>query len=134
MNKATLVGRITKELKLQKTNNSEFVNFSIACRRRFKNNNGEYESDFINCTAFGASAKFLNDYFAKGDLVGLVGEIRTSKYEKNGETRYSTYVLVEEVHFVSSRSSSSREEDEEAKAIAEVDEGIDDGIDLPFEF
>lgn len=127
MNKVTLVGRITKELKLQKTNNSEVVNFSVACKRRFKNNNGEYESDFINCTAFGASAKFLSDYFAKGDLVGLVGEIRTSKYEKNGETRYSTYVLVEEVHFVSSR---SRKEDEEAKAIAEVDEGID----LPFEF
>ena len=128
MNKVTLVGKITKELELKTSSSgTEYLNFSVACKRRFKNNKGEYESDFISCTAFKAAAKTLSSYFTKGDSVGIVGELRSRSYEKDGQKHYITEVYVEEVHFVAPKKAAPVEKQEE-EAIAE------DGLDLPFEF
>ena len=108
MNKAILVGRLTRDPELRTTANGVSVcSFSVAVNRRFKNAEGGYDADFINCVAWRQQAEFLAKYFAKGRMVGVVGSIQTRNYDnKDGQKVYVTEVAVDEVHFVDSRSSS----------------------------
>lgn len=107
MNKVQLVGRLTRDPELRTTGNGVSVcSFTVAVNRRFRNAQGEYEADFINCVAWRQSAELLAKYFAKGRMVGLVGSIQTRNYEKDGQRVYVTEVSVEEVHFVESRNAS----------------------------
>ena len=107
MNKAILVGRLTRDPELRTTANGVSVcSFSIAVNRRFKNAEGGYDADFINCVAWRQQAEFMAKYFAKGRMVGVVGSIQTRHYDnKDGQKVYVTEVAVDEVHFVDSRSS-----------------------------
>ncbi len=108
MNKVQLVGRLTRDPELRTTANGVSVcSFTVAVNRRFRNAQGEYEADFINCVAWRQSAELLAKYFTKGRMVGLVGSIQTRNYEKDGQRVYVTEVSVEEVHFVESRNASN---------------------------
>lgn len=101
MNSVHLLGRITQDLNLQYTqNNVAYLNFTVACDRRFKNQNGERQADFISCKAFKQSAEFIAKYFGKGKKIAIVGTIQTGKYDKNGTTVYTTDVIVDQVEFV----------------------------------
>ena len=104
MNKAILVGRLTRDPELRTTANGTSVcTFSIAVNRRFKNAEGGYDADFINCVAWRQQAEFMAKYFAKGRMVGVVGSIQTRNYDnKEGQKVYVTEVAVDEVHFVDS--------------------------------
>ena len=67
MNKAILVGRLTRDPELRTTANGVSVcSFSIAVNRRYKNAEGNYDADFINCVAWRQQAEFLAKYFTKG--------------------------------------------------------------------
>ncbi len=107
MNKAILVGRLTRDPELRTTANGVSVcTFSVAVNRRFKNADGGYDADFINCVAWRQQAEFLAKYFAKGRMVGVVGSIQTRNYDnKEGQRVYVTEVAVDEVHFVDSKGS-----------------------------
>ncbi len=107
MNKAILVGRLTRDPELKTTANGTSVcTFSIAVNRRFKNSEGGYDADFINCVAWRQQAEFLSKYFAKGRMVGVVGSIQTRNYDnKDGQRVYVTEVSADEIHFVDSKSS-----------------------------
>ena len=107
MNKAILVGRMTRDPELRTTANGVSVcSFSIAVNRRFRNAEGGYDADFINCVAWRQQAEFLAKYFAKGRMVGVVGSIQTRNYDnKDGQKVYVTEVAVDEVHFVDSKAS-----------------------------
>ena len=108
MNKVQLVGRLTRDPELRTTGNGVSVCcFTVAVNRRFRNAQGEYEADFINCVAWRQSAEFLAKYFTKGRMVGLVGSIQTRNYEKDGQRVYVTEVSVDEVEFVESKNASS---------------------------
>ena len=108
MNKVQLVGRLTRDPELRTTGNGVSVcSFTVAVNRRFRNAQGEYEADFINCVAWRQSAEFLAKYFTKGRMVGLVGSIQTRNYEKDGQRVYVTEVSVDEVEFVESRNASA---------------------------
>lgn len=101
MNSVHLLGRITQDLNLQYTqNNVAYLNFTVACDRRFKNQNGERQADFISCKAFKQSAEFIAKYFGKGKKIAIVGTIQTGKYDKNGTTVYTTDVIVDQAEFV----------------------------------
>lgn len=131
MNKVSLVGRITRDIELRTTASGLSVcTFTLAVNRRFKNAEGNYEADFINCVAWRQSAELLAKYFNKGSMVGLVGSIQTRNYEKDGHKVYVTEVAVEEVHFVE-----SKKEQAESPADLSQMEGFapmeNDG-DLPF--
>ncbi len=108
MNKAILVGRLTRDPELRTTANGVSVcSFSIAINRRFKNAEGNYDADFINCVAWRQQAELLAKYFAKGRMVGVVGSIQTRSYDnKDGVKVYVTEVAADEIHFVDSKSSS----------------------------
>jgi single-strand DNA-binding protein len=101
VNKSILVGRLTKDLELKRTNtNNDYIKFSVAVNRHYSNNKGERQADFINCVAWGQTAKFIATYFEKGSMIGIEGSIQTGSYEKNGQRVYTTEVLVEHVEFV----------------------------------
>lgn len=110
MNKCTLVGRLTKDPEIrysQGENATATARFSVAVSRRFKNAEGNYDADFINCVAFGKTAEFLEKYFKKGMAIGLTGHIQTGSYtNKDGQKVYTTDVIVEETEFVESKNAS----------------------------
>ena len=82
MNSVHLLGRITQDLNLQYTqNNVAYLNFTVACDRRFKNQNGERQADFISCKAFKQSAEFIAKYFGKGSEIIVTGEGQIRTYE-----------------------------------------------------
>ena len=110
MNKAILTGRLTKDPELKTTQSGVSVcSFTIAVNRRFKNADGNYDADFINCVAWRQQAEHLSKYFAKGRMVGIVGNIQTRFYENDGKRVYITEVIVEEVHFVDSKATEAAE-------------------------
>lgn len=110
MNKAILIGRLTRDPELKTTANGVSVcSFTLAVNRRFKNADGNYDADFINCVAWRAQAEFICKYFGKGSLFGVVGSIQTRNYDdKDGKKVYITEVSVDEVHFVGDRKKSEQ--------------------------
>ncbi|WP_239733717.1 MULTISPECIES: single-stranded DNA-binding protein [unclassified Mammaliicoccus] len=99
-NDCKFIGRITKDLELKEsTNGTKYLLFDIAVQRRFKNNEDEYESDFINCIAFNKTAEFINNYAKKGYLIGVEGEIQNNNHERqDGTINYGTQLKVNKVN------------------------------------
>jgi single-strand DNA-binding protein len=103
MNKVQLVGRITKDIELRQTSNqTAYCNFTLAVDRRFKDANGNKQTDFISCVAWKQTAEFINKYFDKGSRIGVCGSIQTRSYEKDGQKVFVTEVVVDEAEFVES--------------------------------
>lgn len=100
MNNVVLLGRLTKDLEL-KGDENKYARFTLAVNRTFKNENGEYEADFIPCVAFGVTAEKLNEYCGKGSLISVKGTIQSYMYEKDGYKNYGVEVVAERVSFVS---------------------------------
>ncbi|MBQ4263337.1 MAG: single-stranded DNA-binding protein [Bacilli bacterium] len=109
MNKVILVGRLTRDPELRSTTSGfNTANFSVAVQRNFKNKDGNFDADFINCVAFRNQADFISKYFKKGNMIGLEGRIQSRSYDANdGTKRYVTEVLVDNVEFVGSKNDSS---------------------------
>lgn len=96
INHVVVVGRLTKKPELKFTaNGTKYTQFSVATQRNFKNKDGEYEADFINCRLWRTAAENFVKFTNKGSLVGIEGRIQTSSYDKDGKTVYITEVLVE---------------------------------------
>lgn len=141
MNKVELVGRLTRDPEVRYTtgeNTNAIARFSVAVNRRFKNNEGNYEADFINCVAFGKSGEFIEKYFKKGMAIGITGRIQTGNYtNKDGVKVYTTDVVVEEAEFVESKGGNTTNNNTQSAPTATSGDGfmnIPDGIDeeLPF--
>jgi single-strand DNA-binding protein len=109
MNKIILVGRLTKDPELRSTTSGiSTVTFSVAVNRNYKNKDGNYEADFINCVAFRNQADFISKYFKKGGLIGIEGRIQTRNYDaQDGTKRYVTEVMIENVEFVGGKNDNS---------------------------
>ena len=107
MNKVIIIGRFTRDPEIKYTtgeNATATARFSLAVNRRFKNKEGNYDTDFINCVAFGKTAEFIEKYFTKGMAIGITGRIQTGSYtNKEGQKVYTTDVVVEETEFVESK-------------------------------
>ena len=105
MNKVILMGRLTKDVEMRQTPNGvSLARFSIAVTRRFKNSNGEYDADFINCVAWRQTGEFIARYFQKGSMIAIVGSIQTRSWDGNdGKKQYATEVIVDEAYFTGSK-------------------------------
>lgn len=102
MNKAMLVGRVTKPIELRHTQSgTAIVRFSLAVNR-LKKDDG---ADFVNCVAYAKLADLMDQYVKKGDRLGVVGRIQTGSYEKDGRKIYTTDVIVENLEFLNNKSS-----------------------------
>lgn len=131
MNKSILVGRLTKDVELKTTQGGESVcSFTIAVNRKFKNAEGNYDADFINCVAWRGQAEFLSKYFEKGSMVGIVGTIQTRSYDSDGHKVWVTEVVADEISFVGGK----KEDTNDAPSYAEMPgfSPVPDDDDLPF--
>lgn len=136
MNKTVLKGNITRDIELKDLgDNKKVANFSIAVRRDYKNQAGEYETDFFNCSAFGNTANFLSKFFSKGSQILLIGHLQNNQWETDsGEKRTATNVIVESVEFCGSKQQSNTNNDlSEFAENSGVNVNVIDGEnDLPF--
>ena len=113
-NKAFLVGRMTAEadVKFFNSQNGDQVsvaNFTIAVNRNFKNQDGEYDADFIRCQARGRQADNIAKWTKKGSKIAVVGSIRTRSYEnQQGQRVYITEVDVSEIEYLDQREQSNQ--------------------------
>lgn len=108
MNKAILVGRLTKDPELKMTENTkrEVCQFTIAVNRPYTNEDGERKADFINCVVWDKLAENLSKYQRKGNQVAVEGRIQTRNYEdKDGKKIYVTEIFVSNVTFLDSKGS-----------------------------
>lgn len=102
MNKVFLIGNLTKDPEMRSTQSGVAVcNFSLAVNRRFKKENGEQETDFLNVVAWRQLAELCSKYLAKGRKVAVAGSIQTRTYEaKDGSKRTAWDIVAEEVEFL----------------------------------
>ena len=100
MNKVILMGNLTRDPEIrysQGENSLAIARFSIAVNRRFSRQ-GDTETDFFNCTAFGRQAEFVEKYFHKGSRILMTGRIQNDNYtNNNGEKVYSVQIIAEEI-------------------------------------
>ena len=111
MNRAILVGRLTKDPELRTTSSGASVaSFTIAVNRTFTTASGEREADFINCIAFNKQAENLHRFIRKGGLVGVEGRIQTRSYVANDNTRrYVTEVVCDNIQFLEPKGQSQNQ-------------------------
>ena len=98
MNKVMLVGRLTKMPELKEVKDKKVCEFTIATNRI----NGQ-DADFINCVVWNIQAENLCKYQVKGNVIGVIGELRTETYEVNEQKRHKSYVLVSNIEFLESK-------------------------------
>ena len=129
MNIVAITGNLGKDIILKYLPSGDAIaNFSLAVSRG-KNKAGEYETDWINCVAFGKRAETLAQYTQKGSKLGITGRIRTGSYEKDGRKVYKTDVMVDSFDFLDSKGASKPK-----KENVDMDdfEPMDMDSDLPF--
>ena len=104
INNVVVVGRLTRAVDLRYTSSgTAYASFTLATDRDFKNQNGEKETDFINCVMWRKPAENLANYTKKGSLIGIEGRIQTRNYDnQQGQRVYVTEVLAERFHFLES--------------------------------
>ena len=96
------------------------VNFRIAVRRKFKNADGQYDSDFLNVVAWRQTADYVGNYIHKGDRVSVDGSIQTRSYDANdGSKRYVTEIIAEAVEGLTSRKEAVSEGTGEFKEVSD---------------
>jgi single-strand DNA-binding protein len=107
INRVVLVGRLTKDPMLRKTQTGTSVtSFTVACGRRVAAGQ-EPQTDFINCVAWNRTADIVSQYTHKGSLVGVEGRIQSRSYDDaQGKRVYVTEVVCDSVQFLESRSAS----------------------------
>ena len=109
LNQIILVGRLTRDITVNKSENGiKVATISIAVPRSFKNTDGIYDTDFIDCVAFDNIAENTSEYCSKGDIVGIKGRIQTRTVEKNEKEKEKTTekvveIICEKITFLSSR-------------------------------
>lgn len=124
LNKVILMGRLTKDPELRTTNNGKNVTtFTIAVDTGYGE---DKKTDFINCVAWNKTAEFINKYFSKGQMIIVLGRISTRNYEdKNGDKKYITEVIANEVQFGESKKADADPTEDELTPL-----DVDD--DMPF--
>lgn len=110
MNRVMLIGRLTAKPELRYTgSNVPFARFTVAVNRTFSSNNGERETDFINCVIWRKQAENVCNYLDKGSQVAVEGRIQTGSYDaEDGSKRYTTDIVCDNVQFLDSRSQGGR--------------------------
>ena len=143
MNKVILMGRLTRDPEVRYgagENSTAVARYTIAVDRRFKRD-GEQNTDFIGCVAFGRNAEFAEKYLRQGTKIVLTGRIQTGSYtNRDGQKVYTTDIVVEEQEFAESKSAAGNgghgnysrpsAAPSDADGFMNIPDGIDD--ELPF--
>ena len=109
LNKAILMGRLTRDPELRHTqSNMAVCSFSLAIDRGRKDQNGERQTDFIDCVAWGRQAEFVAQWFTKGSMAIVVGRIQSRRWQdQNGNNRTAVEVVANNINFAGSKNSNA---------------------------
>lgn len=109
MNKVILMGRLARDPEVRYTTGQDtlaIARFTLAVERRMKRED-QINADFISCVSFGRQAEFAEKYFHQGLKIAITGRIQTGSYKnREGQTIYTTEVVVEEQEFAESKAAS----------------------------
>lgn len=106
MNETILSGRLTADPDVRYITGQEpmaIATYTLAVQREFKNKDGKYDADFIRCKAFGKRGEFVEKYFHKGMKIMVRGRLQTGTYENDGQTHYTTDLIVDKHEFCESK-------------------------------
>ena len=137
MNKFIGIGRNTKDGELRSTESGISVyRNTIAITNNYKNKDGNYDSEFINYVAYKNTAEYLNKYSGKGALIEIEGRLHNGSYEKDGEKKYFTEIVVETASSYKTQTEKETEKQEVPQNIkSNYDEDSDvqlNDLELPF--
>ncbi|HHD0883489.1 TPA: single-stranded DNA-binding protein [Staphylococcus aureus] len=104
LNKIVIVGRLTKDAQIFEKEDRKIATFCVATHRNYKDENGEIVCDYLFCKAFGKLASNIEKYTNQGTLVGITGQMRSRKYDKDGQIHFVTELYVETIKFMSPKS------------------------------
>ena len=136
INKVVLMGRLTKDPQVIKSQTQDgkdttTARYNLAVDRRGKKETGAQNADFISCVAFGKNGEFAEKFLKQGIKIAVCGRIQTGSYtNKEGQTVYTTDVVVEEHDFCESKGQTQQEAPASDDGFMKVPEGIEDN--LPF--
>ena len=114
MNQVNLIGNTTREIEFKAVSETfDVAKVGIAINKRFKDKNGDKQEkvEYVNLVAFNHLAKLFRDYVKKGDKIRVTGELQTRSWDKEGEKRYATEVVVNELEFLPSAKKSEAPND-----------------------
>lgn len=135
MNKVTLIGRLTKDVEMHyssNSNNTAIARYTLAVDRQYKRD-GEQEADFIRCITFGKTAEAAEKYLFKGARVAIEGRIQTGVFTNSrGQKIYTTDIVVERQEFLEKRSNRQPTTDNQYDENNFMDIPDDIDADLPF--
>lgn len=104
LNQIILVGRLTRDITVNKSENGiKVATITLAIPRSFKNSNGEYDTDFVDCVAFDSIAENTKEYCSKGDIIGVKGRVQSRIVEKEDKKENIIEIIAEKVTFLSNR-------------------------------
>lgn len=129
LNRVCLMGRLTRDPELRRTQNGVSVTtFTLAVDRNYQADKNNKQADFINIVAWRHTAEFAEKYFTKGQLVAVEGSIQTRSYQdKDGNSRTAFEVVADQVYFAEKKNTNAAQPD-----ISEFEEFDDADGDLPF--
>jgi single-strand DNA-binding protein len=109
INQVTIVGRLTRDPELRKTSEGLSVtSITLAVSRQFRNQHGEIEADFVQCTLWKKAAENTAQYCRKGSVVGITGRLNSRHYDnKEGKRVYVTEVVAESIQFLGAKPNST---------------------------
>jgi len=130
MNCINLSGRATAEPTLKFSQGGKAIcSFTLAVKRSFKNAEGNYESDFINCVAFGKTGELISEYIGKGQLFPISGRLQIRTYEKDRVKHWMTEVIVNEFDFPEKK---KEQQDNNSSTESPLGREVTDQSDIPF--
>jgi len=137
LNKVFLIERIGKDVEIVKLDNGIIAKTSLATTEKYTNRSGEKveDTEWHNLTFFGKTAEIAEKYVKKGDLISVVGKIKTRKWQdKDGNDRYTTDIVVNELVMLGSKNATHTSDDKpEYKAGSKIEEYAEgESDDLPF--
>lgn len=136
MNKAIFLGNICNDLELKESGETKILNFNIAVQRKFKNKEGQFETDFFRITAFNNNATFIKNYFSKGRKILVECRVQNRNYEdEQGQKHYSTDFILENCYFADSKKNNEMSEtttNDITNTFGTQNTTVVDNSDLPF--
>lgn len=130
LNRIVLMGRMTRDPELRRTNAGVAVTtFSLAVDRDFKGQNGEKETDFIDVTVWRNTAEFVSRYFSKGRMAVVEGRLQIREWEKDGQKRRNAEVVADNVYFGDSARDPGQDYQTRGQDFQEI---VEEDGDLPF--
>lgn len=137
-NRCAFAGRLTGDVELKAAGQTQVAKFRIAINRRYTaNGEKKEETEFVSLESWGKQAEMVAKYFKKGDSIFVEGRLKTDVYEKNGEKKYATKVVVENVVFVGGKKTEEVTVDQAEPSLtkalkAAATAAAETAIDVPF--